>query len=96
MTRHTHKAMPHSYSTRIKKHLNSLILATESLLDGNQLSLTYLGYNFTGSVEAKHLGWQKDFQANSIKHRAALSVVELEKKYTESRNTHPFCQKSCR
>lgn len=30
-------------------------------------------------IAARHLGWQKDFQANSIKHRAVLSVVRLGK-----------------
>lgn len=30
------------------------MVATESLLDGNQLSLTQLGRNITGSVAAKH------------------------------------------
>jgi hypothetical protein len=37
-----------------KKRLNSLMLATESLLDGNQLSLTQLGRNISGPVAAKH------------------------------------------
>ncbi|ABE54758.1 transposase, IS4 family [Shewanella denitrificans OS217] len=37
-----------------QKRLNSLMVATESLLDGNQLSLTQLGRNITGSVAAKH------------------------------------------
>jgi hypothetical protein len=31
------------------------------------------------AIAARHLGWQKDFQANSIKHRAVLSVVRLGK-----------------
>lgn len=30
-------------------------------------------------IATRHLGWQKDFQANSIKHRAVLSVVSLGK-----------------
>ena len=30
------------------------MVATESLLDGNQLSLTQLGRNITGNVSAKH------------------------------------------
>jgi hypothetical protein len=37
-----------------QKRLNSLMVATESLLDGNQLSLTQLGRNIKGSVAAKH------------------------------------------
>ena len=37
-----------------QKRLNSLMVATESLLDGNQLSLTELGRNISGSVSAKH------------------------------------------
>ncbi len=36
------------------KRLNSLMVATESLLDGNQLSLTQLGRNIQGVVPAKH------------------------------------------
>ena len=36
------------------KRLNSLMVATESLLDGNQLSLTQLGRNIQGKVKAKH------------------------------------------
>ncbi|SUI61332.1 IS4 family transposase [Shewanella baltica] len=36
------------------KRLNSLMVATESLLDGNQLSLTQLGRNITGNVAPKH------------------------------------------
>jgi hypothetical protein len=36
------------------KRLDSLMLATESLLNGNQLSLTELGRNITGPVAAKH------------------------------------------
>jgi hypothetical protein len=30
-------------------------------------------------IAARHLGWKKAFQANSIKHRAVLSVVRLGK-----------------
>lgn len=30
-------------------------------------------------IAARHLGWQNDFQANSIKHRTVLSVVRLGK-----------------
>ncbi len=37
-----------------QKRPNSLMVATESLFDGNQLSLTQLGRNITGSVAAKH------------------------------------------
>lgn len=37
-----------------KKRLNSLMVATESLLDRNQLSLTQLGRNIQGKVRAKH------------------------------------------
>ena len=37
-----------------QKRLNSLMVATESLLDGNQLSLTQLGRNITGNVAPKH------------------------------------------
>ena len=37
-----------------KKHLKSPMVATESLLDGNQQSQTELGRNITGSVSAKH------------------------------------------
>ena len=37
-----------------KKRLSSLMVATESLLDGNQLSLTQLGRNIQGKVRAKH------------------------------------------
>lgn len=37
-----------------QKRINSLMVATESLLDGNQLSLTQLGHNITSSVAAKH------------------------------------------
>jgi hypothetical protein len=36
------------------KRLNSLMLANESLPNGNQLSLTELGRNITGPVAAKH------------------------------------------
>ena len=36
------------------KRLDSLMLATSSLLDGYQLSLTELGRNITGPVSAKH------------------------------------------
>ncbi len=36
------------------KRLDSLMLATASLLDGNQLSLTELGRNICGPVAAKH------------------------------------------
>lgn len=35
-------------------HLNSQMVDTESLLDGNQLSLTQLGRNITGNVAPKH------------------------------------------
>ncbi|MCE9684612.1 IS4 family transposase [Shewanella sp. AS16] len=37
-----------------QKRLNSLVVATEALLDGNQLSLTQLGRNISGSVAPKH------------------------------------------
>lgn len=37
-----------------QKRLNSLMVATESLLDGNQLSFTQLGRNITGNVASKH------------------------------------------
>jgi hypothetical protein len=37
-----------------QKRLNSLMVVTESLLDGHQLSLTQLGRNITSSVAAKH------------------------------------------
>jgi hypothetical protein len=37
-----------------QKRLNSLMIATESLLDGNQLPLTQLGRNITGCVAPKH------------------------------------------
>lgn len=37
-----------------QKRLNSLMVATKSLLDGNQLSLTQLGRNISGNVAAKH------------------------------------------
>lgn len=37
-----------------QKRLNSLMVATDSLLDGNQLSLTQLGRNITGNVAPKH------------------------------------------
>ena len=36
------------------KRLNSLMVATESLLDSNQLSLTQLGRNITSKVALKH------------------------------------------
>jgi hypothetical protein len=55
------------------------MVATELLLDGNQLTLIQLDRNITDGVTSKHLGWQKDFQANSIKYRAVLSVVRLGK-----------------
>lgn len=37
-----------------QKRLNSLMVATEALLDGNQLSLTQLGRNISGAVAPKH------------------------------------------
>ncbi|GAC33157.1 hypothetical protein GPLA_2252 [Paraglaciecola polaris LMG 21857] len=36
------------------KGLSSLMVATQSLLDGQQLSLTELGRNIAGSVAPKH------------------------------------------
>lgn len=36
------------------KRLSSLMVAVQSLLDGQQLSLTELGRNMTGKVPAKH------------------------------------------
>lgn len=36
-----------------QKRLNSLMVATEALLDGNQLSLTRLGRNISGAVAPK-------------------------------------------
>jgi hypothetical protein len=36
------------------KRLSSLMIATQSLLDGQQLSLTELGRNISGSVAPKH------------------------------------------
>ncbi|MEM5733079.1 hypothetical protein AAEI00_15355, partial [Shewanella algae] len=36
-----------------QKRLNSLMVATEALLDGNQLSLTQLGRNISGAVAPK-------------------------------------------
>jgi hypothetical protein len=54
-------------------------------------------------IAVRHLGWQKDFQANSIKHRAVLSVVRLGKEVRRSAYSHasrslntPLCQDSCR
>jgi hypothetical protein len=66
------------------------MVATESLLDGNQLSLTQLGRNITGSEAAKHLGWQKDFQANSIKHRTVLSVARQGKEVRRRQEFAPI------
>lgn len=37
-----------------QKRLNSLMVATKFLLDGNQLSLTQLGSNITGRVAPEH------------------------------------------
>jgi hypothetical protein len=37
-----------------QKRLNALMVATEALLDGNQLSLTQLGRNISGTVAPKH------------------------------------------
>ncbi len=49
-----HDLVKKQYPQIHQKRLNSLMVATESLLDGNQLSLTQLGRNITGNVAPKH------------------------------------------
>ena len=49
-----HESLSNQCPSIHKKRLNSLIVATKSLLDGNQLSLTQLGRNISGNVAAKH------------------------------------------
>ncbi|AQS38520.1 hypothetical protein Sps_03390 [Shewanella psychrophila] len=51
-----HQSLANQCTQIHKKRLNSLMVATESLLDGNQLSLTQLDRNIQGKVRAKHLG----------------------------------------
>ena len=68
------------------------MVATQSLLNGQQLSLTELGRNIAGSVAPKHnikridrlLGliaqqqhWERAFQANTTRHRRVLSIIRL-------------------
>jgi hypothetical protein len=57
------------------KRLDSLMLATSSLLDGNQLSLTELGRNITGPISAKHNIKRMDRLLGNVgmhQHRGAI------------------------
>ena len=49
-----HDILENHCSSIHKKRLASLMVATQSLLDGQQLSLTELGRNIRGKVSAKH------------------------------------------
>lgn len=49
-----HDSLNNQCASIHKKRLNSLMVATKSLLDGAQLSLTQLGRNIFGIVAPKH------------------------------------------
>ena len=58
-----------------KKRLGSLMVAVQSLLDGQQLSLTELGRNITGQVAAKHNIKRIDrLLGNNTLHQERLAV----------------------
>ncbi|CAM3961185.1 IS4 family transposase [Shewanella aquimarina] len=49
-----HDSLSNQCASIHKKRLNSLMVATKSLLDGDQLSLTQLGRHISGNVAPKH------------------------------------------
>ena len=58
-----------------KKQLSSLMVAIQSLLDGQQLLLTELGRNITGQVAAKHNIKRIDrLLGNTALHQECLAI----------------------
>lgn len=70
-----HDLLKRHCSSVHKKRLASLMVATQSLLDGQQLSLTELGRNIQGNVAAKHNIKRIDrLLGNASLHRERLVI----------------------
>jgi hypothetical protein len=72
------------------KRLSSLMIATQSLLDGQQLSLTELGRNISGSVAPKHNIKRIDrLLGNSNLHNERLDIYRWHAKLLCGANPMP-------
>jgi hypothetical protein len=66
------------------------MVATESLLDGNQLSLTLLGCKIIGGVAPNILDGRKVSKLTASNIVLYYLLPDWEKKYDEDKNSHPF------
>ncbi|MEC4088721.1 IS4 family transposase, partial [Pseudoalteromonas rubra] len=73
------------------RRLDSLMLATETLLDSNQLSLTELGRNMKGPVAAKHNIKRMDrLLGNTAMHNDRLAIYRFHARLTCGANPMPI------
>ncbi|BCV58951.1 hypothetical protein TUM17384_28960 [Shewanella algae] len=73
-----------------QKRLNSLMVATEALLDGNQLSLTQLGRNISGAVAPKHnIKWIDRLPGNPHLHSDKFAIYQWYPKLLCAANPMP-------